>query len=236
MENILSGKNTIAVFPTGGGKSLCYQLPALMMPGTTIVISPLISLMKDQVDSLLERDIEASFISSSLSDYQVEQRIRKMKQGRYKIVYIAPERFQSEVFVSALENIKIPFIAVDEAHCISQWGHNFRPSYLRIREIIKVVGNPVVAAFTATANERVQKDMVKLLGLSQCRMFISSFDRPNLEFRIEEPDSPDSYVLNYVKNRAGKSGIVYASTRKKVENIYFILRNNGVAAAMYHAA
>lgn len=235
VENILSGKNTIAVFPTGGGKSLCYQLPALMMPGTTIVISPLISLMKDQVDSLLERDIEASFISSSLSDYQVEQRIRKMKQGRYKIVYIAPERFQSEVFVSALENIKIPFIAVDEAHCISQWGHNFRPSYLRIREIIKVVGNPVVAAFTATANERVQKDMVKLLGLSQCRMFISSFDRPNLEFRIEEPDSPDSYVLNYVKNRAGKSGIVYASTRKKVENIYFILRNNGVAAAMYHA-
>ena len=235
VENILKGKNTIAVFPTGGGKSLCYQLPALMMKGTTIVISPLISLMKDQVDSLLERNIAASFISSSLSDYEVDQRIRRMKQGRYKIVYIAPERFQSEVFASALKSISIPFIAVDEAHCISQWGHNFRPSYLMIRDLIKTVGNPVVAAFTATANERVQKDMVKLLGLNQCRMFISSFDRPNLEFRIEEPDCSNTYILNYVKNRAGKSGIIYASTRKNVENLFFYLRNNGVNAAMYHA-
>jgi ATP-dependent DNA helicase RecQ len=235
VDSILSGKNSIAVFPTGGGKSLCFQLPALVLPGTTIVISPLISLMKDQVDSLVEKGIAASFISSSLSDYEAEQRIRRMKEGRYKIVYIAPERFHSEAFAAALKNVTIPFIAVDEAHCISQWGHNFRPSYLKIRDLIQVVGNPVVAAFTATANEKVQKDMIELLGLSQCRLFISSFDRPNLEFRIEQPPCPDAYVLNYVKNHAQKSGIVYASTRKKVENLYFYLRNNGIRAAMYHA-
>jgi ATP-dependent DNA helicase RecQ len=235
VENILNGKNTIAVFPTGGGKSLCYQLPALLMPGTSIVISPLISLMKDQVDSLVEKHVAATFISSSLSDNEVEQRIYRMKQGEFKIVYIAPERFQSEVFCNALKNISIPFIAVDEAHCISQWGHNFRPSYLKVRELIHTVGNPVVAAFTATANERVQKDMVRLLGLIQCRMFISSFDRPNLEFRIEQPNCPDTYVLNYAKSQIKKSGIVYASTRKKVESLYYYLRNNGIAAAMYHA-
>lgn len=190
VEHILKGKNAIAVMPTGRGKSLCYQLPALMMPGITIVISPLISLMKDQVDSLMEKGIPASFISSALPDHEVEQRISKMKDGSYKIVYIAPERFHSDAFAAALKNIRVSFIAVDEAHCISQWGHNFRPAYLKIKDLIRTVGNPVVAAFTATANERVQKDMVTLLGLSQCRVFISSFDRPNLEFRIEEPESP----------------------------------------------
>lgn len=235
VDCILNQRNAIAVFPTGGGKSLCFQLPALLLPGTTIVISPLISLMKDQVDSLVEKGIAACFISSSLSDYEAEQRVRRMKEGQYKIVYIAPERFQSDAFAAALKNVHIPFIAVDEAHCVSQWGHNFRPSYLKIRELIQTVGNPVVAAFTATANEKVQKDMMTLLGLSQCRLFIASFDRPNLEFRIEEPDAPNRYVLNYAKSHEGKSGIVYASTRKKVESLYYYLRNNGVHAAMYHA-
>ncbi len=235
VEHILKGKNAIAVMPTGRGKSLCYQLPALMMPGITIVISPLISLMKDQVDSLMEKGIPASFISSALSDHEVEQRISKMKDGSYKIVYIAPERFHSDAFAAALKNIRVSFIAVDEAHCISQWGHNFRPAYLKIKDLIRTVGNPVVAAFTATANERVQKDMVTLLGLSQCRVFISSFDRPNLEFRIEEPESPDAYVLNYVKAHREEAGIIYAATRKKVENLYFYLRNKGIEAAMYHA-
>ena len=155
-----------------------------------------------------------------------------MKEDVIKCLY-CPGRFHSEAFAAALKNVTIPFIAVDEAHCISQWGHNFRPSYLKIRDLIQVVGNPVVAAFTATANEKVQKDMIELLGLSQCRLFISSFDRPNLEFRIEQPPCPDAYVLNYVKP-CTKSGIVYAST-KKVENLYFYLRNNGIRAAMYHA-
>jgi len=235
IENILNGKNTIAVFPTGRGKSLCYQLPALMMPGTTIVISPLISLMKDQVDSLEEKGISASFVSSTLPENEVEQRIRKMKEGSYKIVYIAPERFHSDAFAAALKNISISFIAVDEAHCISQWGHNFRPSYLKIKDLIETAGNPVVAAFTATANEKVQKDMISLLGLTECRVYVSSFDRPNLQFRIEEPASPDAYVLNYIKSHEREAGIIYAATRKKVESLYFFLKNKSIKAAMYHA-
>lgn len=239
IENILNKGNSIAVFPTGGGKSLCYQIPAMLLPGTSLVISPLISLMKDQVDSLLENKIPASFISSSLSDHEVERRIREMERGIYKLVYVAPERFQSEAFSSALKNIHIPFIAIDEAHCISQWGHNFRPSYLKIKDFIKLVGeggqSPVVAAFTATANRRVQEDMIQLLGLSKCRLFIGSFDRPNLEFRVEAPADSNRYVLNYVKSHQGKSGIVYAATRKKVEDLYFYLLNHGVKAGMYHA-
>jgi RecQ family ATP-dependent DNA helicase len=235
VEHILRGKNAIAVFPTGGGKSLCYQLPALMMPGTTIVISPLISLMKDQVDALLDKGIAASFISSSISDHEVQRRLQEMKRGMYKIVYIAPERFQSEAFTEALKDIHIPFLAVDEAHCISQWGHNFRPSYLRIKDFIRSVGNPVVAAFTATANEKVQKDMITLLGLTECRLFVGSFDRPNLEFRIEDPDSPDAFVLNYARRHPDWLGIVYASTRRNVENLFYYLTNNGIRAGMYHA-
>ena len=235
IDSILNKRNAIAIFPTGGGKSLCFQLPALMMPGTTIVISPLISLMKDQVDYLVENGIAASFISSTLSDHEAQRRVKEMEGGSYKIVYIAPERFQSESFTDALKHIHIPFVAIDEAHCVSQWGHNFRPSYLKIKDLIQRIGNPVVAAFTATANERVQKDIITLLGLSQCRLFIGSFDRPNLEFRIEEPSDPDTYVLNYARNHKGRSGIVYASTRRKVENLYYFLRNNGIKAGMYHA-
>jgi ATP-dependent DNA helicase RecQ len=235
IENILKKGNSIAIFPTGGGKSLCYQIPAMMLPGTTIVISPLISLMKDQVDSLAGNGIPASFISSSLSDHEAEHRIREMEKGRYKIVYIAPERFQSEAFSAALKRIHIPFIAIDEAHCISQWGHNFRPSYLKIRDFISAAGHPVVAAFTATANEKVQQDIIRLLGLSQCRLFIGSFDRPNLELRVEDPADPNQFVLNFVRTHPGKSGILYAGTRKNVENLTYYLKNHGIAAGMYHA-
>ena len=235
IENILKKGNTIAIFPTGGGKSLCYQIPAMMLSGTTIVISPLISLMKDQVDSLVENGISASFLSSSLSDHEVEHRIREMEKGRYKIVYIAPERFQSEAFSDALKKVRIPFIAIDEAHCISQWGHNFRPSYLKIKDFIQASGNPVVAAFTATANQKVQQDIVNQLSLSQCRLYIGSFDRPNLEFRVENPENPSLYELDYVKSHPGKSGIVYAATRKNVENLFYYLKNHGMPAGMYHA-
>jgi ATP-dependent DNA helicase RecQ len=225
IENILNKGNSIAVFPTGGGKSLCYQIPAMLLPGTSLVISPLISLMKDQVDSLLENKIPASFISSSLSDHEVERRIREMERGIYKLVYVAPERFQSEAFSSALKNIHIPFIAIDEAHCISQWGHNFRPSYLKIKDFIKLVGeggqSPVVAAFTATANRRVQEDMIQLLGLSKCRLFIGSFDRPNLEFRVEAPADSNRYVLNYVKSHQGSRVLYMLQLGRKLKTFIF---------------
>jgi len=235
IESILQGRNTVAIFPTGGGKSLCFQIPAMMMSGTTVVISPLISLMKDQVDSLVKKGIAASFLSSSLLEHEVTRRIHEMENGRYKIVYIAPERFQSDTFFSALKKIHIPFIAIDEAHCVSQWGHNFRPSYLKIKNFIQAAGNPVIGAFTATANRKVQQDIVNLLGLSQCRLFLSSFDRANLEFRVEDPANPSLYVLDYVKTHPGKSGIVYAATRRNVENLFFYLKKFGVQAGMYHA-
>ena len=153
IQSILQGNNTIAIFPTGSGKSICYQLPAIIFPGTSIVISPLISLMKDQVDELAEQSISAAYISSVLSDHKVADTLRNMKAGKYKIVYIAPERFYSQDFLEAIEEVHVPFVAVDEAHCISQWGHNFRPAYLKIRELLGYMGSPILAAFTATATK-----------------------------------------------------------------------------------
>ena len=235
IDSILAGKNTIAIFPTGGGKSICYQIPALILPGTTVVISPLISLMKDQVDELIERRISATYINSILSDWEVERRVKNMEEGQYKIVYIAPERFYSESFLEALSKINISFVAIDEAHCISQWGHNFRPAYLKIKDLINYVGNPVVGAFTATANKRVQEDICKLLGLSDYRIFVASFDRPNLEFKVENTEDKKRYILNYIKKNPNKSGIIYAATRGKVEELYDMLRMRGVAVGMYHA-
>lgn len=235
IESILQGNQTVAIFPTGSGKSLCYQLPALIFPGITIVISPLISLMKDQVDQLSERGIPCTFISSIISEKEINNRIQKMKQGKYKIVYIAPERFYSEQFIDALKGINISFIAVDEAHCISQWGHNFRPAYLKIKDFIEKTGNPVVAAFTATASRRVQQDIVRLLNLNNHKMFVGSFDRPNLEFRIERPRNKQMYIFKYIRKNAGKPGIIYAATRKQVEELYQLLYNNGISVGMYHA-
>lgn len=236
IESILEGRNTIAIFPTGGGKSLCYQLPALIFPGTTIVISPLISLMKDQVDELTKLNINAAYISSILSDRQVTRTIRDMKRGKYKIVYIAPERFYSEDFLSALQEIHVPLVAVDEAHCISQWGHNFRPAYLKIKNLIEHIGNPILAAFTATATKRVQNDIVNLLGMKEnCNVFVESFDRPNLEFKVERCEDKWSYILKHIQKNRHKPGIIYAATRAKVEEIHLMLRERGVATGMYHA-
>jgi len=235
IDSILSGKDTVAVFPTGGGKSICYQIPALVLPGTTVIVSPLISLMKDQVDELTELGIPATYISSILSDQEVDKRVKEMANSQYKIVYIAPERFYSEPFMEALSKIHIAFVAIDEAHCISQWGHNFRPAYLKIKDFIKYVGKPVVGAFTATANKRVQQDICELLGLSDYRLFVSSFDRPNLEFRVERPEDKNLYILNYVKKNPKKSGIIYAATRSNVEKLYDMLRVRGISVGMYHA-
>jgi ATP-dependent DNA helicase RecQ len=235
IANILKGGNTIAIFPTSGGKSICYQIPAMILPGTTLVISPLISLMKDQVDSLTARKVPSTYISSTLSDHEVYSRIEEMKRGRFKIVYIAPERFYSEEFMNALKHVHIPFIAVDEAHCISQWGHNFRPAYLKIKNLIRIAGYPVTAAFTATANKKVQEDMIHLLGLGECHLFISSFDRSNLEFRIEFPGDSKAFILNHIRRHPDHAGIIYASTRRNVEEIYYFLKNHGCKAGMYHA-
>ena len=235
IESILRGDRTVAIFPTGSGKSLCYQLPALMFPGITIVISPLISLMKDQVDQLSKRGIPCTYISSIVSENEVTTRIQNMKQGKYKIVYIAPERFYSQEFIDALEGLDVSFIAIDEAHCISQWGHNFRPAYLKIKDLIEKTGNPMVAAFTATASRRVQQDIVRLLNLKNCKIFVGSFDRPNLEFRVERPSNKQIYVYRYIKKNIGKPGIIYAATRKHVEDLYQLLLNNGISVGMYHA-
>lgn len=234
IESILSGRNTVAIFPTGGGKSICYQIPALMFNGTTIVISPLISLMKDQVDELLMRDISGTFISSTLSDKEISIRLDNIKKGMYKIVYIAPERFYSDDFINALSYIHIPFVAIDEAHCISQWGHNFRPAYLKIKDFISVIGSPVVAAFTATANHKVQKDIIRFLGMEKCRLYIASFDRPNLTFKVEHPEDEGLFILKYIKKHIKKPGIIYAATRANVEKVYIMLLERGIKVGMYH--
>lgn len=235
VETILRGENAVAVFPTGSGKSLCYQLPALMFPGTTLVISPLISLMKDQVDQLVQRDIPSTFLSSILSEEELAGRLDNLRRGKYKIVYIAPERFYSEGFIDALKDLEVPFVAVDEAHCISQWGHNFRPAYLKIRDLIQQLGRPVVGAFTATANRHVQQDIVRLLNLKEYKLFVSGFDRPNLELRVERIRDKQGFVLRYVRKNVGKAGIIYAATRKTVEDLYNLLVSKGVPAGMYHA-
>ena len=202
IESILEGRNTIAIFPTGGGKSLCYQLPALIFPGTTIVISPLISLMKDQVDELTKLNINAAYISSILSDRQVTRTIRDMKRGKYKIVYIAPERFYSEDFCQPCRRSTCPFVAVDEAHCISQWGI-ILACISKDKESYSYISNPILAAFTATATKRVQNDIVNLLGMKEnCNVFVESFDRPNLEFKVERCEDKWSYILKHIqKNR-----------------------------------
>jgi len=236
IQSILEGNNTLAIFPTGGGKSLCYQLPALIFPGTTIVISPLISLMKDQVDELRQLNINAAYISSVLPDRQITEILRKMKRGQYKIVYIAPERFYSQHFLEAMKDIHVPFVAVDEAHCISQWGHNFRPAYLKIKELIEHMGDPILAAFTATATKRVQQDIIRLLGIEgKCNVFVESFDRPNLQFGVEECEDKKVFILKYIRKHRHRSGIIYAATRASVEELWYFLKHRGIAAGMYHA-
>ncbi len=238
IDNVLQHKNTVVVLPTGGGKSLIYQLPALILEGITIVVSPLIALMKDQVDSLDRVGIPATFINSSISPAETEKRLAKIKSGYYKIVYIAPERFYNQVFLAELKNIKVSLFAIDEAHCISQWGHDFRPSYLRLKDAIRFVGSPVVVALTATATPEVRDDIIKQLALKEADIVITGFARPNLQFAVMPAANGQKIesILNLLTtNSELGSGIVYVGTRAKADEIVEVLIDNDIKAVGYHA-
>lgn len=236
MGSILQFQDTLAVMPTGGGKSLCYQVPALLLPGTTLVISPLIALMKDQVDALNNQGIPASYINSSLSSREIGQRLYQTREGRIKLLYVAPERLESESFTELFRDLPVSLVAVDEAHCISQWGHDFRPSYLAIGKWISTMPRrPVLAAFTATATDRVRKDIVHRLGLDNPRVFISSFDRPNLRLMLIKGSDRSCFIHRYLKEHPDHSGIVYAATRSEVDSLYQELQAAGFKAGRYHA-
>lgn len=236
VDGILGGRDVFGVMPTGGGKSICYQLPGLMLPGVTLVISPLISLMHDQVMALKAAGIPGAYINSSLTFPQLRAVYRNMLLGMYKIIYVAPERLESEGFLDAVMQMNVSMVAVDEAHCISQWGQDFRPSYLRIVEFIKKLPRrPVIAAFTATATEKVREDVKRILGLRSPVEVVTGFDRPNLYFEVLHPELKEAELLKLLEKRKRKSGIVYCATRKSVEHICEYLTERGFAATRYHA-
>jgi ATP-dependent DNA helicase RecQ len=236
VECILAGHDSFAVMPTGAGKSICYQIPALMLPGITIVISPLISLMKDQVDALKNLEIPATFINSSLGIRETRKRLQQTLAGEYRLLYVAPERLEAEDFLELVAALPIAMVAIDEAHCVSQWGHDFRPSYRRIGPFIKrLAKRPVVTAFTATATDEVKLDIVKLLELDNPHLFMTGFDRPNLAYSVVRGENKLNFVLQYLADHPTQSGIIYAATRKEVDRLTEILAKKGYAAGKYHA-
>ena len=236
IDSILAGRDAFAVMPTGAGKSVCYQIPAVLLPGITLVISPLISLMQDQVKALNEAGVQAAFINSSLSEKDYNETIRKARQGTYKIIYIAPERLVTEGFLALAKSVPVSMVTVDEAHCISQWGQDFRPSYMKIVEFVKTLENrPIISAFTATATETVREDIVCTLGLQNPFTLVNGFDRENLFFQVDKPKNKEQYILKYISEHSGDSGIIYCATRKNVDNIYELLKGKGVSVGKYHA-
>ncbi|MFC1645405.1 RecQ family ATP-dependent DNA helicase [Patescibacteria group bacterium] len=238
VESIMSGKDVIALMPTGGGKSLCYQLPAVLFKNLTVVISPLIALMKDQVDALNARGIGATFINSSLSEKEIQERTEDIRSGKTKILYIAPERLGNPKFQGILNELDIDFLAVDEAHCVSQWGHDFRPDYLNVKKnISKLKKRPIIAAFTATATPEVKEDISSRLDLSDPKVFVRGFDRPNLRFFVRanlKKKDRRTEALRLIKKLDGP-GIIYAITKKEAELAAEFLNDNGINAACYHA-
>ena len=238
IRNVLSGKDTFVLMPTGGGKSLCYQLPALLMDGVAIVISPLIALMKNQVDAMRTYSNDAGiahFLNSSLNKSAIAQVRNDVLEGRTKLLYFAPESLTKEDNVAFLRKVKVSFYAIDEAHCISEWGHDFRPEYRRIRPIINEIGTAPLIALTATATPKVQMDIQKNLGMSDASVFKSSFNRPNLYYEIRPKHDVDREIIRYIKQHEGKSGIIYSLSRKKVEELTELLVANGIRALAYHA-
>ena len=236
VDCLLSGRDALGIMPTGAGKSICYQVPALAFEGITVVVSPLISLMKDQVTALVQSGISAAYINSSLSEPQYIRVFQNAEKGKYKIIYVAPERLTTSEFLNLCEKINVSMVAVDEAHCVSQWGQDFRPSYLKIREFIDALKvRPVVGAFTATATKEVKNDILRLLELDNPLVVATGYDRPNLFFSVIRPDSKSERLTEIVKERKDKSGIVYCATRKTVEEVCDLLNNNGFSATRYHA-
>lgn len=236
VNGIITGRDVLGIMPTGGGKSLCYQLPATVLEGVTIVISPLISLMKDQVDSLDEMGLSGTFINSTLDYDEFIKRLDGIRKGKYKMVYVAPERLNTSLFLNLSKDIKISLVAIDEAHCISQWGHDFRPSYLEIPKFINSLDpRPTVAAFTATATAEIVQEIKKLIGLKNPLKIITGFDRPNLFYQVVKPSNKFSYLLNYLKNNyINDSGIIYCATRKTVESLASKLPSYGISTVGYH--
>ncbi len=236
IEAVLAGRDTVAIMPTGSGKSICYQIPALLLPGLTLVISPLIALMKDQVDSLTRLGIPATFLNSTLTPAQTEERLAELRGDTYKLLFVAPERFRVASFHSLIRHKEISLLAIDEAHCISQWGHDFRPSYLKIKEIREQAGNPTLIALTATATPRVRQDIIDQLGLNNPLLLVKGFDRSNLKFfaiELEKDRQKKNELLRMVKAIKG-SGIVYVATQKAVPEIQTLLENEGISTAGYH--
>jgi len=237
ISTILSGNDAMVVMPTGSGKSLCYQLPALMMDGATLVVSPLIALMKDQVDALHARGLPATFINSAIPETEQRARIESLRRGEYKLVYVAPERFRSSRFNAALRSVNISLFAVDEAHCVSTWGHDFRPDYLRLKHVIESLGNMRTLALTATATPYVRSDIIQQLGLKDPQTFVSGFDRPNLSIEVvhtQREREKISRIKRLASSHSG-SGIIYASTRKAVEQVGSRLKELGLSVVTYHA-
>ncbi len=235
-DSLLGGRDVLGIMPTGAGKSICYQVPALMFDGITIVVSPLISLMKDQVSALLQSGVAAAYINSSLTHAQYLKVLQNTESGKYKIIYVAPERLCAPAFLGICRNLNISMVAVDEAHCVSQWGQDFRPSYLKIPDFIDALNSrPVVGAFTATATGAVRDDIKTLLRLVSPLVVTTGFDRPNLFFSVMQPKNKSIELMKLIKERKNESGIVYCSTRKAVEEVCELLQENGFAATRYHA-
>lgn len=233
---LLHGRDALGIMPTGAGKSLCYQVPALMLPGITLVISPLISLMADQVAALKSAGVPAAYLNSSLTPRQMDLAMERARNGAYKIIYVAPERLETSSFQAMAQAVQISMLAVDEAHCVSQWGQDFRPVYLRIADFLDALPRrPVVGAFTATATARVREDIIKLLRLRMPEMTTTGFDRPNLYFEVIQPKKRDAALVSIVKQKKGMCGIVYCATRKAVEQTCDLLIKSGVSATRYHA-
>ena len=233
---ILKGRDILAVMPTGAGKSLCYQVPDMLLSGITLVISPLISLMQDQVKALNEAGVNAAFINSSLSEKELNDTFKNAYKGHYKIIYVAPERLMSEGFISFAKSVEISMVTVDEAHCISQWGQDFRPSYMDIAEFINILDKrPIISAFTATATQNVREDIICSLGLNNPYFLVTGFDRENLFFQVDKPQNKERFILDFIERHRGESGIIYCATRKNVDSLYTLLRKQHISVGKYHA-
>lgn len=236
IESVLDRRNCLGIVATGGGKSVCYQIPAVMFRGVTLVVSPLISLMKDQVDSLRILGIKAAYLNSSLSKEEYGQVVRDLRKGSLKIIYISPERLTNLGFVELMKNVEVSLLAVDEAHCISQWGHDFRKSYLEIPDFLEKIGKKIqILALTATATQEVKEDIVNKLKMKECEIHVDGFDRTNIHFKVERGKDPEGYIVQYLNAHKNMSGIIYAATRKEVDNLYAYLNLKGFSVGKYHA-